>query len=395
MFAPLQNRVFRRLYAAQLIALFGTGLLTVALALLAYDLAGARAGAVLGAALTLKMVAYVCVAPLADALLVHVPRRVVLIGADAIRAAIALMLPFVDAVWQVYLLVFLLQAASASFTPVFQAVIPDIVKDEDAYTDALSLSRLAYEFESLLSPSFAALLLLFLAFNALFAFTAIGFLISALLIMSVRLPPLETRERPFRERLTHGIALYLATPRLRGLLTLNIAIAAVVGFVLVNSVVLVRVTYGGAETDLALAMAAFGLGAVGVALALPDLLQSHSDRQVMLISAWGLAFTGVTFAALLHWSAAPWPVFLVAWMVLGACNSGVLTPAGRLLRRSSDKADRPALFTAQFTLSHLCWLVGYPAAGFLGASLGLSAALLIAAIVAGSAALSVRWIWPS
>ena len=45
----LKNRTYRHLFAAQVIALTGTGLLTVALGLLAFELAGERAGAVLGA----------------------------------------------------------------------------------------------------------------------------------------------------------------------------------------------------------------------------------------------------------------------------------------------------------------------------------------------------------
>ena len=47
----LSNRTYRHLFMAQVIALIGTGLATVALGLLAYDLAGDRAGAVLGTAL--------------------------------------------------------------------------------------------------------------------------------------------------------------------------------------------------------------------------------------------------------------------------------------------------------------------------------------------------------
>ena len=57
MIAVLLHPVFARLFAAQVVALLGTGLLTVALGLLAYDLANARAGVVLGTALTIKMVA--------------------------------------------------------------------------------------------------------------------------------------------------------------------------------------------------------------------------------------------------------------------------------------------------------------------------------------------------
>ena len=55
----LHNAVFRKLFAAQVIALVGTGLSTVALTLLAYDLAGSNAASVLGTALALKMAAYV------------------------------------------------------------------------------------------------------------------------------------------------------------------------------------------------------------------------------------------------------------------------------------------------------------------------------------------------
>ena len=59
MLSVLRDRTYRHLFAAQVIALVGTGLATVALGLLAYDLAGADAGSVLGTALAIKMVAYV------------------------------------------------------------------------------------------------------------------------------------------------------------------------------------------------------------------------------------------------------------------------------------------------------------------------------------------------
>ena len=59
----LFHPVFGRLYAAQIVALLGTGLLTVGLGLLAFDLAGDQAGAVLGLAYAIKMVAYVGLSP--------------------------------------------------------------------------------------------------------------------------------------------------------------------------------------------------------------------------------------------------------------------------------------------------------------------------------------------
>lgn len=134
MLSPLRNHTYRHLFAAQVIALAGTGLATIALALLAYEIAGTYAGAVLGTALAIKMVAYVGVAPIANAYVDRVPRRSFLVAMDVVRAVIALLLPFVDQIWQIYVLIFVLQSASAAFTPAFQATIPDILPDEREYT---------------------------------------------------------------------------------------------------------------------------------------------------------------------------------------------------------------------------------------------------------------------
>ena len=75
MFEVLADRTYRHLFAAQVIALLGTGLATVALGLLAYDLAGANAGAVLGGALAIKMIAYIGVGPVVNAFIDQIPRR--------------------------------------------------------------------------------------------------------------------------------------------------------------------------------------------------------------------------------------------------------------------------------------------------------------------------------
>jgi MFS family permease len=391
----LRHPVFVRLFAAQVVALLGTGLLTVALALLAYDLAGDRAGTVLGTALTLKMVAYVGLSPVLAAALAHAPRKVVLVGADLIRAAVALALPFIDSVWQIYALIFVLQTASASFTPAFQATIPDVLTEEEDYTNALSLSRLAYDLENLLSPTIAGLLLLVVSYSMLFVGTVAGFAVSALLILSLRLPVhARTRQRPFRQRLTRGVFIYLATPRLRGLLALNMAVASVIAFVLVDTVVLVRGRFGGGEGEVALAMAAFGAGSMMAALALPSILGRVRDRSVMLVGGSGLAVIGFGYGGLLGWAEPGWGALLAVWALLGLANSAVMTPSGRLLRRSAHEEDRPAIFTAQFALSHACWLVAYPAAGWLGPWVGLEATLVVLSLVAGGAVLVAARLWP-
>lgn len=117
MLSVLRNSAYRRLFTAQVIALVGTGLATVALSLLAYELAGEDASAVLGTAFAIKMVAYVTIAPVIGAVADRIPRRVLMTAMDLIRAGAAAALPFVTEIWQIHVLIFLLQAASAAFTP--------------------------------------------------------------------------------------------------------------------------------------------------------------------------------------------------------------------------------------------------------------------------------------
>lgn len=392
----LSHPVFARLFAAQVVALLGTGLMTVALGLLAYDMAGAAAGQVLGTALAIKMVAYVVVSPVAQALAVHWPRRAVLIGADLVRLSVALVLPFVTQVWQVYALVLVLQSASATFTPAFQALIPDVLRDEAGYTRALSLSRLAYDLENLLSPALAGLLLSVVSFHWLFSGTAVGFAVSVAVIAATALPARRAeQQRPFRERLVRGGRIYLATPRLRGLLALNFGAAAAGAFVLVNTVVIVRAGYGFDARALAVAMAAFGAGSMCAALALPRMLGTWRDRPVMLAAGLGLGAVSLAHAAVMAQGLLPWPGFLAVWALSGFAQAAILTPSGRLLRRSAHAGDRPAVFAAQFALSHACWLVTYPLAGWAGQAIGLGATQAVLALLALSGVALALWIWPA
>ncbi len=390
MLAVLRNRTYRHLFLAQVIALIGTGLATVALGLLAYDLAGAEAGAVLGTALAIKMIAYVGVAPIAGAFAERLPRRAMLVALDLVRAGVAVMLPFVSEIWEVYVLIFVLQSASAAFTPTFQATIPDVLPDEKEYTRALSLSRLAYDLESVISPILAAALLTVVSFHSLFAGTVVGFLASAALVISVMLPsPKPTAPRGIYQRTTAGLRIYLATPRLRGLLALNMAIAAASSMVIVNTVVLVQSEFGLTQRSMAFALAVFGGGSMMAAMVLPRLLDKIPDRAAMMVGASILVaglFAGVFVSA--------YGLLLPLWFVLGLGYSLAQTPTGRLLRRSARPEDRPALFAAQFALSHACWLLTYPAAGWLGARVGLSATFAILG-AAGLVAVALAWVlWP-
>ena len=392
MHSPLANKTYRRLFTAQVVALVGTGLSTIALALLAYDLAGGDAGIVLGSALALKMVAYVGIAPIVGAYAHRLPRKSMLVVLDLIRAALVGCIPFVTEVWQIYPLIFLLNACSAGFTPTFQATIPEVLPEDEQYTRALSLSRLAYDLENLLSPLLAAAALLVLSYDGLFAVNAVTFLFSALCVLSVQLPGLRREERDGSDwgHVGAGIRAYGQTPRLRGLLALSFAAAAAGAMVIVNTVVYVRELLAGTESDTALAFAAFGAGSMIVALVLPRLLDRSPDRPWMLLGA-----SILTAGLLLAMSTPPFGGLLLIWACLGAGSSLIQTPAGRLLKRSGHEADWPSLFALQFSLSHGCWLITYPLAGLLGSTFSLTVAFLVLGLVClGSLAIALIT-WPS
>lgn len=388
----LSNVTYRRLLLAQVLSVLGSGLTTIALGLLAFDLAGGDAGIVLGTALTLKMVAYVGLAPIAAAISARLPRKPFLIGLDLARAALVLALPFVTQIWQIYALVFAFQAFSAAFTPTFQATIPDVLKDEAEYTQALSYSRLTYDLEALLSPVLAGVLLSVMSFHFLFAGTGIGFLASAALVLSVVLPTanLAAQQVPFRKRILRGLWIYLATPRLRGLLALFIGVAAATAMIIVNTVVWVKEDLGYGDGMVALYFAASGVGSMIVALLLPRLLGRYTPRAAAMLG-------GVALAASLAAAGMGLGLYggLLAWFALGASASLIQTPVGLLITRSCHEEDRPALFAAQFALSHAAWLVAYPFAGYLGAWIGLSSTFLLMAAVTACATGLAHWQWPA
>lgn len=396
MLEVLKHPTYAKLFSAQIIALIGTGLLTVALGLLAFDIAGGNAGSVMGVAMTIKMVAYVAVSPVTTALVAHLPRRAVLIGADLIRAGVAVTLPFVTEAWQIYVLIFLLQSASATFTPTFQAVIPSVLPDEGEYTRALSLSRLAYDLESLVSPMLAAALLTVISFHNLFIGTVIGFLASAALVIASRFPHIDSPPPArFFDRLTRGTRAFWASPELRGLMGLNLVVATTTAMVIVNTVVLVQGQLGRPQPDVALMLAAYGGGSMLVALGMPTLLERLPDRRVMLTGGAALPLLLLAAAVVIGWmdGTAQWIALLLLWLLLGAATSTILTPSARLLRRNSTEQNRPAVFAAQFSLSHACFLVTYPLAGILGTAIGLQAVafVLVGIGVVGGAAALMTW----
>lgn len=400
MIGVLRTRRFAALFASQVSSLVATGLLTVALALVAVRLDPGAAAGIIGTALTIRIAVYVVVSPLASALLAGRSSRAVLVGADLVRLIVAGALVFATAPWQLYVGIVLLQTASAVFTPTYQAVIPRVLPDERDYTAAQSLSRLAYDLESLLSPPLAALLVLVLPPQALFGIVALGFLGSALAVLLARLhEQVGSTAEPVRRRLLRGLGVLARTPGPRFAAVLDAATATIYATVLVSSVVLL-IDAGADPADpsaaLAAVLVAFGLGSIAVAVALPALLRRLRDTTLMLLGAGvaALVLAGTAAAALLDGLSVLGIGAL--WAVLGASSSAISTPSARLIRSEVAADQHAAVFAARFSTSHAWYAVTYPVAGLLGtiapsgAATAALAGLAAAAVGAGIAMVPPR-----
>lgn len=167
--------------------------------------------------------------------------------------------------------------------------------------------------------------------------------------------------------------------------------------VIVNTVVMVR-GLGLGQPQVALTLAVYGAGSMLAALLLPRILDRVADRPIMIGAAALLTIALGTLAAIgavLPSGRISWTLLLASWPILGIAYSMSITPSGRLLRRSASAEDRPALFAAQFALSHICWLIAYPLVGQLGARAGLPAAFGSMAILALIGVVAALMLWPA
>jgi MFS family permease len=387
------KRSYYRLFAGYVSALLATGVATVALALLAFDLLEDDSGTVIGIALSLKMVAYVLAAPVITVLLDRLPRKAVMITLDLIRAASLGLLAFVTEVWQIYALVFVFALASATFSFVYLAAVPYLLGSEEDYTRSLARSRIAAELEGPLSPLIAAGLLLLLSPKAAIIVTAAAFILSAMLVRAAHLPAAanatSARARLYT-RLKRGPELFLSVPAFRAVVALDMAVALATALVQVNTVVLVQGVFDLQRDATALAFGAFGAGAVIAALLLPLLHRSLRDRAIMLA---GVALLVICLALGVLQSRLPG--LLILWFGIGFGGALALTPTTFLIRRLARPADLQVLIAAQMSIANGCLLVAYSLVGWLDSQLPTTSVFLVLSGLTALCAIAFVRLWPT
>jgi NRE family putative nickel resistance protein-like MFS transporter len=392
-----RNRNFRLLFGAQIISLTGSGVTTVGLALFAYQLTGgASATAVIGNALMLRIFAFLLFSQPAGVIADRINRKNILIVADVVRFGLLALFPFITTVWQIYALIFAINAVTAFFTPTFEASIPEVVGDEH-YVKALSLSRVAVDFEAVAAPALAALLVALFGVRWVFWFDAFTYLVSALLVLLVTMPhvakdAMSLSVRVFLSEITHGTRVLLREPSLRQALTLSFAEATAGAAAIVATISYVRDVLGRGETAFAFVMAGLGLGSSLAAILLGratgryeqgvrDKAVLHGRRHVW--TARALIAGGILLGLILLPDVLK-PSFILfsfLWVLNGAGQALIAIPSSTLLAEHTQENERGRAYAAHFALTHACWLITYPAIGHAAARWGAPATFTAAGVV--------------
>src|SRR6266568_4775395 len=291
----------------------------------------------------------------------------------------------VTAVGQIYALIFIINGVTAFFTPTFEASIPEIAGGEQ-YVKALSLSRVATDVEAVAAPALAGLLVALLGLRWVFWFDAFTYLVSASLV-GVTVMPYVKRKLPkislrsFLTELATGTRILLHEPSLRQALTLSIAEATAGAAAIVATVSYVRDVLGRGETAFAFVMAGVGLGSSLTAVALGRATGRYEkgahNRSILhgrrhkwasrALVGGGLLLGLVLLPDILK---PPLLVFSFLWMLNGAGQALIAIPSSTLLAEHTIEGERGRAYAAHFALTHLFWLVSYPAIGHVAAKWG-------------------------
>ena len=366
-FRSLKNSAFARLYLSQTASLLGDALTWVGLALLSFELAGSNSSVILGAALTLRVTAFVVFSPLAGALADRLDRKVIMVVSDLGRMIVIGLMPFVTQAWQVYVLMFVLNSLTAFFTPTYQATIPFVTGKEDS-TQAIALSSATNEILGVLGPGIAGAFAGFFGGRSLFFVDAITFLISAALIFTLpRSLNVRTSSSKSESAITwHDVLagttrLWRDSP-IRYALLLELVASVAGALVLVNTIGLVKGSFKLGNLEYGWVMAVFGVGATLAALAVGALEKRLSRVRFIFFGAL------VTTFAVIPANLVGFVPLLVLWLLAGAGQNWVNLPTQTLIADRTPTEWQGRVYGAHFAWSHLWWALAYPLAGWLGSS---------------------------
>ncbi len=183
------NPGLRRLNLAFAGSAVGDWAYATAITIWAYDVGGVRA---VGIWFTVRLILMTIITPFASTLVDRISRKAIMVGADLIRAAIALVvaaLVWADAppIW-VFVLATVTALASTPFRPAVAAILPSLVDTPEELTAANGTTSTIDSLAFFVGPALGGVLVGVFGIPFVVVFNSLTFLWSAALLARIRVP---------------------------------------------------------------------------------------------------------------------------------------------------------------------------------------------------------------
>jgi MFS family permease len=199
-----RNRNFSLLWTGQLVSFMGDRVHQIALAFLVETRHGALE---VGLTFAATAIPNVLLGPLAGALVDRWDRRKTMVISDVVRGGLVLLVPIAIEIniGLVYLIAFAVATVSLLFRPAKNAILPQIVKEDELVT-ANSASTVNETIADLLGYPLAGVIVAALAgvIGAAFVLDAATYIVSAFLLFAMVVPREDLGHAPFRPRVVWG-----------------------------------------------------------------------------------------------------------------------------------------------------------------------------------------------
>lgn len=370
-FRSLKNHTFAKLYFAQTISLLGDALSWVGLALLVYEISPENATTILANALTMRVIAFIVFSQFTGLLSQKVSRKKILLVTHFMRMLIICLLPFVNAQWQIYALIFGLNVFNAFFTPTYRSIIPQVTTHKD-FRQAVGLSTATYQLLGVIGPAIAGVVAFWIGARQIFFLDGLSFVLAGLIIISI--PSLELQKGAMLDfpnsktkvkfdwrELMSGTVMLFKNPILRFALAIEFVSAIAGAMILVDTIGHVKNTLLLDDKYYGLVMAAFGIGA-GISAFVLGHYDKTKTRSVSLIAGALVLGLSIAFANFV-----PFYGLFGLWLLAGLGQSLAEMPSETLIAENIDDQNHVKAYGSHFAVSHFWWAIAYPIAGLLGA----------------------------
>ena len=375
----LNHGDYRRFYAAQLVALIGSWMQSVAQAWLVLQLTNSPLK--LGLIGTVQFAPVLLFSVVAGAVADRLPKRRLLVVTQTTLACQAAALGLLVATglveyWHVAVLGLVLGFANVVDLPARQSFVMEMVGKDDV-VNGVALNSAAFNAARIVGPAAAGVLIARLGLVPAFLLNSLGFVvvIAALLRLGAQGLPVRGRRATMFEEIREGLRYARRTPRLLLVLGLLFIVSLCVFNFTVYVPLLARTVLGLGAEGFGFLMAALGVGAVAGALTV-GMLGSREPPLAGMVGAAAIALAGLLglAAARQVWAAVPLLVVTGYFgiVLVASCNTAMQLSAPDALRGR--------------VMSLYTWVYGgvFPVGAFLVGAISQAAGVSTAFLCAGA-----------